>query len=347
MGAGVRVSKIVIFLWLAAVAPGLPRATGSTGTAELKAKAEAGDAKAQVALGRAYENGDGVPQNDNLAAVWYRKAAEQGDAEAQNAVGILYRLGRGGPKDHDEAVRWYRRAAKQGNANAMFNVGAAYYNAEGAPYDKIVAFVWFSLAGDVDPAIAEAALKPLLPELRPGWIVEGQLKVGDMYEKGDEVPQNMAAAAKWYRKGADAGHPYGMLKLYHMYAAGQGVARDDIQAAEWFQKAFKSGYGPALFEHANRLYTGSGGLQPNLREASKWYRKAACAGFFPAMFNLGLMYARGEGVKQDNVTAYAWLWMAHANGVKEAKTAVDMLAAKLSPKEIKRAQGKMHGISRC
>ena len=71
-----------------------PRLTPSE-IADLKAKAEAGDPSAQEKLGKAYQDGDGIPQNDDLAWKWYRKAADQGDAAAENNLGIMYRLGEG------------------------------------------------------------------------------------------------------------------------------------------------------------------------------------------------------------------------------------------------------------
>ena len=40
--------------------------------------ANQGDAIAQNNIGVMFEDGMGVPQDDNLAANWYRKAAEQG-----------------------------------------------------------------------------------------------------------------------------------------------------------------------------------------------------------------------------------------------------------------------------
>ena len=51
--------------------------------------AEHGYAKAQFRLGRMYENGQGVPQDDVEALKWYRKAAEKGDAEAIKALKIV------------------------------------------------------------------------------------------------------------------------------------------------------------------------------------------------------------------------------------------------------------------
>ena len=52
--------------------------------------AKQGDADAQYILGRMYENGQGVPQDDKEAVKWYQLAAEQGDAIAQANLGFMY-----------------------------------------------------------------------------------------------------------------------------------------------------------------------------------------------------------------------------------------------------------------
>jgi uncharacterized protein len=83
-------------------------------TQELLKRAEAADTQAQFELGRAYEDGKGVPQDDERAVEWFRKSAEHGNAQAQNSLGVMYAQGRGVQRDRAEAVRWYRKAAKQG-----------------------------------------------------------------------------------------------------------------------------------------------------------------------------------------------------------------------------------------
>jgi TPR repeat protein len=82
--------------------------------------AEAGAARAQVALGLLYEDGQGVGRDYGQAVYWYRKAADQGDATGEHglAILILYENGRGVPQDDAKAVSLYRNAAEQGYANA-------------------------------------------------------------------------------------------------------------------------------------------------------------------------------------------------------------------------------------
>jgi hypothetical protein len=87
-----------------------------TTSQELLKRAEASDSQAQFELGRAYEDGKGVAQDDEQAVQWFRKSAEQGNAQAQNSLGVMYAQGRGVQGDREEAIRWYRKAAKQGPA---------------------------------------------------------------------------------------------------------------------------------------------------------------------------------------------------------------------------------------
>ena len=49
-------------------------------------------------LGFMYENGYGVPQDDESAVKWYTLAAGQGHASAQTNLAWMYENGRGVPK---------------------------------------------------------------------------------------------------------------------------------------------------------------------------------------------------------------------------------------------------------
>jgi hypothetical protein len=78
---------------------------------ERRKGAEQGKATDQYWLGRMYQNGNGVPQDDAEAVKWYRKAAEgyrkeaeQGNMYYQYALGEMYQKGDGVPQDDTEAV---------------------------------------------------------------------------------------------------------------------------------------------------------------------------------------------------------------------------------------------------
>ena len=62
---------------------------------KIKRMAELGDTVAQLNVGNSYYTGDGIPQNYDEAAKWYRFAAKKGNPIAQNNLGMMYSIGVG------------------------------------------------------------------------------------------------------------------------------------------------------------------------------------------------------------------------------------------------------------
>ena len=106
---------------------------------------------AQFSLGQMYFYGNGVPQDYQEAAKWFRRAAEQGDAGAQFSLGAVYSTGDGVPQNDAEAKKWYHKAAEQGNADAQFSLGQMYFYGNGVPQDYVQAHKWFNLATAREP----------------------------------------------------------------------------------------------------------------------------------------------------------------------------------------------------
>lgn len=90
----------------------------ATALKEMGPLAEQGHFIAQFNLGLLYDNGQGVKQDHQKAAYWYRRSAKQGHSDAQNNLGRLYFTGKGVPKDLVQAYKWASLAADQGNRNA-------------------------------------------------------------------------------------------------------------------------------------------------------------------------------------------------------------------------------------
>lgn len=87
------------------------RANLATSVRIWSAKAEAGDAEAQVYTGEIYAKGLGVAPDYKIAADWYRKAAAQDNKRAQMNLGYLYEKGLGVEKNLAEAMSWYQKAS--------------------------------------------------------------------------------------------------------------------------------------------------------------------------------------------------------------------------------------------
>ena len=58
-----------------------------------------------------------------------------------------------------------------------------------------------------------------------------------MYNLGLGVDQDYKAAAKWYRKAADQGSPFGQLRLAAFYSQGKGVAKNLKEAEKWYLRS--------------------------------------------------------------------------------------------------------------
>jgi TPR repeat protein len=114
--------------------------------------AEQGDVRAQFNLATMNYNGQGVNQDLEEAAKWFRMAAEQGDMQSERYLGFMYANGKGVARDDREAVKWYGRAAEQGDADAQVNLGVMYSASRGTSQNYVQAHKWFSLAAAGYPA---------------------------------------------------------------------------------------------------------------------------------------------------------------------------------------------------
>src|SRR5439155_1122252 len=87
--------------------------------ADIRAKAEKGDAQSQCELGEVFDLSRlGMAKDDAEAVKWYRKAAEQNNAPAQYDLGVCYYYGQGVAKDYVEGYKWWLLAAAQGDEDA-------------------------------------------------------------------------------------------------------------------------------------------------------------------------------------------------------------------------------------
>jgi hypothetical protein len=143
-------------LWL------LLNAAQAAGIDELLAKANAGDAGAQVQVGEACLKGEGMARDPKQAVDWLTKAALQGNPEAQLRLGALYLGGRDLPKNSAESAKWYLLAADQGAAAARVQLARMHMAGAGVAKDDVEAFKWASLA----LAQGEKQARPILDVLR-------------------------------------------------------------------------------------------------------------------------------------------------------------------------------------
>lgn len=77
---------------------------------KLQAAADKGHKKAQYRLGRCYDKGYGVKEDNKKAFEFYQKSAKQEYAKAMYHLGRCYLKGKGVAANEDEARKWLKRA---------------------------------------------------------------------------------------------------------------------------------------------------------------------------------------------------------------------------------------------
>ncbi len=65
-----------------------------------------------------YSEGEGVGQDDKLAAQWYQVTADRGDVVSQLSLGTLYVNARGENQNFVEAYKWFTLVALSNNRTA-------------------------------------------------------------------------------------------------------------------------------------------------------------------------------------------------------------------------------------
>ena len=141
------------------------------------------------------------------------------------------------------------------------------------------------------------------------------------------------------RRAAEQGDPEAQSQLGDLYQRGNGVPEDDAEAVAWFRRAAGQGYADAQFR-LGFVYSNGEGVSPDEVESLGWFRRAAEQGHDAAQWMLGAtFYSRGRrGVPRDEVAAYMWLHLAVSQNDQHDRSPLDWLEERMSPAQIAEAQ---------
>ncbi len=122
-------------------------------------------------------------------------------------------------------------------------------------------------AATINPPKRTAALETLA---RKGD-VHAENELGTLYARGDGVPQDLHAAAHWFRAAALKGYAGAQYNLGQLYQLGLGLPANPIEAYKWYKLAARGGSDSA----AERIDELDKALSPaQLATANKAYQKA-------------------------------------------------------------------------
>ena len=109
----------------------------------------------------------------------------------------------------------------------------------------------------------------------------------------------------------------------------------------WYRLAAEQGFAEAQLS-LGISYANGHGVPQDEAEAVRWYRLAAENGDAESQFNLGAMYQSGRGVPQNDVTAHMWFNLAASQSTgahqNQAIQYRDIIAERLNLDQITEAQ---------
>lgn len=227
--------------------------------ADLRSKASAGDAAAQMELSRAYYYGRGLDKDPAQALEWAKRSAESGHVEAMEGLAFLYAKGEGIERNEEAAVSWYRKATERGSSKAMFNLGVLLRQSEKLQPSPNESIQWLEKAAEKGDLKAQALLgqlyllgdehmapdavkaKPHLLAAAERGDAVAQNALGVLYRDRPSDPADDKEAERWFRAAARQNHPKAQSNLGNLI--GGTTAGEDMnpEGLAWLLMAEENG----------------------------------------------------------------------------------------------------------
>jgi TPR repeat protein len=225
-------------------------------------EADSGAALGMLALGNAYENGQGTATDFDQAARLYAQAfaiakqrLKSGDPAAMHAVAWIYFDGLGVDKDYTQSLKFYVEAATAGDTQATLWIGYFFEKGLGVPVNFTEAMNWYRKAADAGNT-------------------DALNRIAHFYKVGLGVDHDDEKAIGVYRKAVDFGSSLAMRNIAYVYShPSTGIKPNFDEAMNWYRRAADLGQVAAM-DGIGNLFE----IEKKLDEARIWYRKAADAG---------------------------------------------------------------------
>ena len=234
-----------------------------------------GNYKCAYLLGVAYDCGNGVSINKELAEENYRICINQ-SVDSQLINNSKYKLAdilweKSNKNETSIALKLYEETINICDYKSIFELGYKYYLGNKVEKNYELAMLYFRISAKYN-------------------YHKAQFYIGYMYDEGEGIPCSYKSAIYWYKLAASNGNSTAINNLGVMYAKGNGVSRDRTKAFELYREAYdasdnKSSEGCIMY-NLGLCYKYGRGTKKNLEEAKYWLSKSVKAGYKDAELSL-------------------------------------------------------------
>lgn len=147
-------------------------------------------------IGELYYFGDGLPENDEKAHFYFKKAVEHdNDAFSLNKLGNIYDFGYGKPVNYALAMSYYERAMLQELPQSFYYLGMMYKEGKGVAIDENQAFELIQKAASYQES------------------ADAMFEYAQMLNRGYAGKQNIKESHDWYDRAMFNDHPQAACEL--------------------------------------------------------------------------------------------------------------------------------------
>ena len=279
-------------------------------------KANKGDVKAQLTVGRWYYTGyDSIEKDYDKALKYWALAAKQGSAQAIAAMAMCYQLGHGAKKDSTMAVGLYKKAIDKGDKKVVPTLEKMAETKEQLFAARLLKECYQKGLG-VEKNVEKQAY--YLEKLAKNGDIDAQYELALLYLNSKKAEK----AVKWFKQASNEGHVGATYYAGWLYFKGEGVKQDKEEAIKLLKMAADKDFVMAQYRLGQIFYEGDGTTK-DYDKAAEYITKAAYKNNTEAKWMLAICYLEGNGVKQDFFFAAQWMAEAANSHKKEIKQIVE------------------------
>jgi len=291
----------------------------------LTASSNQGFTDAQIALGKLYLEGGGIPINTSEAEKLYRAVAEKGNMDAEAMMGWLYAHGLGVDWNAQEALLRYNNAAHGGSALGLWGLADLFITGNGVERNRTQGMSLYAqaakegcapamaklgllmLAGADNPTQSDQGIAYIHAAARAG-VAEAQYLYMMIYGEGiygELLPYTVLWWGNQLLFSARAGNADAQWYWGLICENGLLGHSEPEKAWTWISQAAYKGFPAALDSEGDYLASGLAG-ERNIEKALVAYQTAAQFNA-NAMQTLVLWYQNGIDVPRDLEKAHYYL----------------------------------------
>lgn len=257
----------------------IEKSTGRTARnyAEIKSRADAGDAAAQLEVADNLFDGEQGATQDVIEAKRYLElAAAQNHRPAVLSLAERLKEGRGMAVDHNQAMAWLEKAVSLDSPHAAVLLGEYYLEGKHVAKDERKAYELFKLSA-------------------AGGNTWGHKQLGWALENGLGVEKDVAAAIESYRRAGDRKDIWAHERLAQIFSDRNQPWFNEVEARKWIFQGARLGSDQLRATMLSWFLSGVPGTPDEISDARLW---------------LTVDVARGKAFAQFYAGRAAWLgWL--------------------------------------